>query len=76
MESQIDYVTIATTGNAVDFGDLTADRRRMAASASTGIRGLMPEVVRVRICKHHRLCNNRNIGNAVDFGDVTQSRMN
>ena len=27
----IDYVTIATTGNATDFGDLTVGRHRLAA---------------------------------------------
>ena len=29
--TQIDYVTIATTGDAQDFGDLTLDRSSLAA---------------------------------------------
>ena len=39
--SQIDYITIATTGNAADFGDLTAARRRAASASSGTVRGLV-----------------------------------
>ena len=31
----IDYVTIATTGNATDFGDMTVNRKAMAAVSSS-----------------------------------------
>jgi hypothetical protein len=31
----IDYITIASVGNAIDFGDLTSDNREMASCAST-----------------------------------------
>lgn len=37
--NRIEYITIATTGNALDFGDLTAARRFVAA-AGNGTRGL------------------------------------
>ena len=37
--ANIDYFQIATTGNALDFGDLTAVRRDMAG-ASNGNGGL------------------------------------
>tara|TARA_R110000868_G_scaffold101771_13_gene280308 strand:+ start:3228 stop:3410 length:183 start_codon:yes stop_codon:yes gene_type:complete len=30
----IDYVTIATTGNAIDFGDLTSGRSGLAACSN------------------------------------------
>ena len=33
-DNTIDYVTILTTGNAVDFGDLTQGRRNAAACSN------------------------------------------
>ena len=38
-KDQIDYVTIASTGNATDFGDLTQQRRENSA-CSNGTRGV------------------------------------
>jgi hypothetical protein len=35
----MDYITIATTGNAIDFGDLTV-ARESAAGVSNGTRGV------------------------------------
>jgi hypothetical protein len=34
MSNVIDYVTMATTGNALDFGDLTSERNNSAALSS------------------------------------------
>jgi len=67
----IDYITIATTGNASDFGDLTQTRRRPSA-ASSATRGVwyagrfsgsyQTTIDYVTISA---------TGNAFDFGDVT-----
>ena len=68
----IDYVTIASTGNANDFGDITIARRHQGECASS-TRG---------ICVGgFGYSNNLNVidfisistlGNAADFGDLTQ----
>ena len=71
----IDYITIATLGNAVDFGDLTVGRL-FAASCSNSIRGVMGggnvsggtqknEIDYITIAS---------LGNALDFGDLTAAR--
>ena len=71
----IDYITIATTGNATDFGDLTVGRL-YAAGASNSTRGCWAggnvsggtqknEIDYVTIAS---------TGNAADFGDLTSAR--
>ncbi len=68
----IDFVTIASTGNATDFGDLTF-------SAQTGTTSTITRAV------HPRTSGNVNnmdfttiatAGNGTDFGDLTLSRSN
>ena len=72
----IDYITIATPGNATDFGDLTTARKGLAA-CSNGTRGIFgggePGVFQ----------NGTNVidyvtitvpSNATDFGDLTVGR--
>ena len=71
----IDYITIATLGNAADFGDLTVGRL-YAASCSNSTRGVMGggnvsggtqknEIDYITIAS---------FGNAIDFGDLTAAR--
>ena len=71
----IDYITIATLGNAADFGDLTVGRL-YAASCSNSTRGVMGggnvsggtqknEIDYITIAT---------LGNALDFGDLTAAR--
>ena len=71
----IDYITIATTGNAADFGDLTVGRL-YAGGASNSTRGCWAggnitggtqknEIDYVTIAS---------TGNAADFGDLTSAR--
>lgn len=70
----IDYVTIATTGNAIDFGDLSSNSNG-TASTSNKIRAIIHigsdgtnyvnTVDEVTIAT---------TGNSTDFGDLTQSR--
>jgi hypothetical protein len=69
----IDYITIATPGNATDFGDLTVARREVA-SASDGtysffaggnVEGGGNTIDYVTVATP---------GNATDFGDLTDIR--
>ena len=63
----IEYITIATTGNATDFGDLSAARRN-GGSVSNNIRGLYagghPSV---NIIEFVTIATT---GDANDFGDL------
>ena len=71
------YVTLATTGNAIDFGDLTlAGRSSYGGTASSNTRGLI-------MIANNNPNNNRNeinyvtiatTGDAVDFGDLFTGR--
>ena len=69
----IDFVTISTTGNATDFGDLS-ETRDSAAAGSNSIRGIFgggryPTTSRNYI----DFITIATTGNAVDFGDLTTS---
>jgi len=65
----ISYVTIATTGNAADFGDLTAARDGVSACSNSdrgvfgGGSGTTIDYVTIATT-----------GNAIDFGDLTVSK--
>jgi hypothetical protein len=67
----IEYVTIATLGNSIDFGDLVAvDTGDMNGNASSPTRGIFAgtstnEIQYVEIMS---------TGNAVDFGNLSSSR--
>ena len=70
----IDYITIASTGNATDFGDLTVARNSLAAGSSS-VRGIFSgggdagsdynTIDYVTIAS---------TGDAADFGDLTAAR--
>ena len=69
----IDYITIATTGNATDFGDLTEVRRGPTAT-SNGPRGVFGggfTTARVNTIDYITIATT---GNATDFGDLTEAR--
>ena len=61
----IDFVTIATTGNAADFGDLTAARNTTEATSSP-TRGIFAGGSADTIDKVEILTT----GDAVDFGNL------
>ena len=70
----IDYVTIASTGNASDFGDLTVTRAGRPSAASNRVRG---------ICGGGKATPTYDVvdyiviastGNATDFGDLSAAR--
>ena len=63
----IDYITIATTGNATDFGDLTSARRFPGALGSS-TRGVFGSGLTDDIMDYVTISST---GNAFDFGDRT-----
>ena len=74
--NHIDYVTIAQTGNAVDYGDLTVKRESGACCASQ-TRGIIsngrsqPANVAIGSIDYVTISTT---GNASDFGDLTVTR--
>ena len=75
----IDYVTIASTGNAVDFGDLIQFRQGLAACSSSTI-GLFfagtyysGSTQRVNIIEYVTIAST---GDTTDFGDLLSSIVN
>ncbi|MFA5406740.1 MAG: hypothetical protein WC307_05275 [Candidatus Nanoarchaeia archaeon] len=69
----IDYITISTTGNAVDFGDLIAANDSKGGVAST-VRALFAGGYTTSRVKTIDYVAFATLGNAGDFGDLTQSR--
>ena len=66
---EIDYITIATTGNATDFGNLTAASQFPAALASN-IRGVIAGgYVHPAMVNKIDYVTIQTTGNAVNFGD-------
>jgi hypothetical protein len=71
----MDYVTIASTGNATDFGDLSAAKRDVAG-ISNSVRGLAmgggtPSTINVI-----EYISIDSTGNATDYGDLVDTRRN
>ena len=70
----ISYISIATTGNATDFGDLTAARAYISSCASA-VRGIFAGGIvvstRSNIIDYVTIATT---GNAIDFGDLTVAR--
>ena len=69
----MDYVTIATTGNAIDFGDMTVGRWG-AGSCANGTRGIWAggnSGSTVNVIDYVTI---QTTGNAVDFGDLAEAR--
>ena len=65
----IDYITISTTGNAVDFGDLTVSRYNNE-SASDATRGIFAGGYSSSAHNQIDYVTIANTGNATDFGDL------
>ena len=67
------YITIASTGNGADFGDLTGNRLYMGSTSNTtravfGV-GQTPSLTLTADYVYPAV-----LGNAVDFGDLTDAR--
>jgi hypothetical protein len=69
----IEYITIATTGNATDFGDLTQARISLAACSSS-TRGVFGGGYTPTIVNTIDFITIATTGNASDFGDLTVPR--
>ena len=74
----IDYITLATTGNAVDFGDLSVLRRHPGALASDsravfagGSTGAYPSYTKYNTMDYVTISTT---GNATDFGDLASGK--
>ena len=68
----MDFITIATTGDATDFGDNTSSADSTAA-ASTEIRGLIAGGSSTNTISYITIATT---GNALDFGDITRAHNN
>ena len=72
----IQYVTIATTGNAVNFGDLLAANYIQGGSSSptrSVFAGGNPTPTQTNVIEYVEIMTE---GNSVDFGDLTVARYN
>jgi len=72
----IDYITIASVGNATDFGDLTI-RRYGSAACSSSTRGVFGGGLQSTPNQYVNVIDYITIattGNAIDFGDLTVNR--
>ena len=66
----MDFITIATTGDALDFGDLTVARSILGATSSP-IRGIWAGGETSTDVNTIDFVTIASTGNAVDFGDRT-----
>ena len=70
----IEYVTIASTGNATDFGDLSTNTRELGSASST-IRGLAAGGLASNTpINNIQYITIANTGDSTDFGDLTLAR--
>ena len=74
-QETIEYVTIPSEGNSIDFGNLSADRNdAQMGSASSSTRGIWAGGAQSEsIIDYVEIVT---IGNALDFGDLTEGRRN
>ena len=74
-QETIEYVTISSEGNSIDFGNLSADRNDVQmGSASSSTRAIWAGGAQeVDIIDYVEMAT---VGNALDFGDLTQGRRN
>jgi hypothetical protein len=73
----IDFITISTTGNAKDFGDLTLDRQFIGGGCSSSVRGIFEGGANPGSPNATNIIDYVTIsatGNAFDFGDLIQER--
>ena len=71
----LEYVTIATTGDATDFGDLTDNKIRYGGCSSS-TRGIIAAGGTPSVTNSITYITIATTGNTSDFGDVTTARQN
>ena len=75
--NSIEYITISTTGNAKDFGDLTLLRQFIGGGCSSSVRGIFEGGANPGSPNATNIIDYVTIsatGNAFDFGDLIQER--
>ena len=70
----IDYITIASTGNAIDFGDRTATNSKDVSATSSSTRAIFVGNY-LSSADSIEAAQIATTGNSVDFGDLTQPRL-
>ena len=73
LENTIEYVTIATSGNGIDFGDTSVTHYRNATAASSSTRNLMFAGGHPSYYNTIEYVEIMTLGNGIDFGDLTQT---
>jgi len=74
-QNVIEYFTIATTGNATDFGDLTSVRGSAPSAVSDGTKGVLGGGNDASgAAEEIDVFNIASTGNSTDFGDLTEAR--
>lgn len=68
------YISIATTGNALDFGDLLSDALRGTTACASSSRGVIANSTESSNVMEY--VTFATLGNAQDFGDLTQNSFN
>ena len=72
----IEYVTITSAGNAIDFGDLTQTSRSNESAVSNGSRGVFANLYNGGASNVIDYITIASTGNATDFGDAYYSTIN
>ena len=67
----IDFITIATTGNAINFGDTIEDMQYPLGAVASPIRGVCAGGLQPSAINTIQFVTISTAGNAVDFGDLT-----
>jgi len=70
----IDYITIASTGDAIDFGDLTQGRRSGTAAGNSSTRGLLAGGYNAGNVNTIDFITMATVGDSTDFGDLATPR--
>ena len=74
-QDEISYITIASKGDAIDFGNLSAGRGYVPG-VSNLIRGVFAGGREPTIVNTIEYVEFATLGNAIDFGDLTVARGN
>ena len=74
IQEEMDFLTIATTGNTSDFGDLTQARTGGVATVASPTRGIWAGGDTPSDTNVIDYITTSTIGNAADFGDLTLDR--
>ena len=74
MPNTIEFVTTATLGDSIDFGDMTITTRYAATAGSSSTRGVVggggyPN--RTNVIDYNQIMTQ---GNSIDFGDLVTER--